>query len=75
MAGDSAGLSIRRLCPGDLPLLLAAQGVFDDALRPDMAQRFLAHPDHHLFAAITDAAIVGFVSAIAYLHPDKALEY
>lgn len=74
MAGNGAGLTVRRLGPGDLSLLLAAQGVFDDAVRPDMAQRFLAHADHHLFAAIHDAAIVGFVSAVTYLHPDKPLE-
>jgi ribosomal protein S18 acetylase RimI-like enzyme len=74
MAGDSTGLIIRRLGPGDLPLLLAADGVFDDAVRPDMAQRFLAHPDHHLFAAIIARAMAGFVSAVTYLHPDKPME-
>lgn len=74
MAGDSPGLTIRRLGPGDLPLLLAAEGVFDDAGQPAMAQRFLAHPDHHLLAAIIAGAIVGFVSAVTYLHPDKPVE-
>jgi aminoglycoside 6'-N-acetyltransferase I len=74
MAGDSPGLTIRRLGPGDLPLLLAAEGVFDDAVCPAMAQRFLAHPDHHLLAAIIAGAIVGFVSAVTYLHPDKPVE-
>jgi GNAT superfamily N-acetyltransferase len=67
-------LIVRRLEPADLPLLLAAEGVFDDPLRPDMAARFLAHPDHHLFAAIIDARLIGFVSAVAYLHPDKPVE-
>lgn len=74
MAGDRTGVTVRRLGPGDLPLLLAADGVFDDAVRPAMAQRFLAHPDHHLFAALADGAVVGFVSAVTYLHPDKPLE-
>jgi len=74
MAGDSLGLTIRRLGPGDLPLLLAAEGVFDDAVQPAMAQRFLAHPDHHLLAAIIAGAIVGFVSAVTYLHPDKPVD-
>ena len=79
MAGDSHGLTnwgltIRRLQPGDLQLLLAPQDVFDAAVRPDMAQRFLTHPDHHLFAAINDHALVGFVSAVTYLHPDKPVE-
>jgi ribosomal protein S18 acetylase RimI-like enzyme len=74
MAGDSPGLTIRRLGPGDLLLLLVAEGVFDDAVQPAMAQRFLAHPDHHLLAAIIAGAIVGFVSAVTYLHPDKPVE-
>jgi len=75
MAGDSAGLTVRRLGPDDLALLLGAGDLFDDPLRPDMAARFLAHPDHHLFASISDAAMIGFVSAVSYLHPDKPLEY
>lgn len=74
MAGDGAGLIVRRLGAGDLPLLLAAADLFDDPLRPAMAQRFLAHPDHHLIAAIADGAMIGFVSAVTYLHPDKPVE-
>jgi GNAT superfamily N-acetyltransferase len=74
MAGDGPGLTIRPLGSGDLPLLLAARGVFDDAVRPDMARRFLAHPDHHLMAAIDAGTLVGFVSAVTYLHPDKPVE-
>ncbi|WP_164157822.1 GNAT family N-acetyltransferase [Sandarakinorhabdus rubra] len=74
MAGDGAGLIIRRLAPADLPLLLAASVLFDHPLRPEMARRFLAHPDHHLFAAMADGAMIGFVSAVTYLHPDKPLE-
>lgn len=79
MAGDGPGLNapvaVRRLAPGDLALLLAAGDLFDDPLRPEMAQRFLAHPDHHLFGAIAAGAMIGFVSAVTYLHPDKPLEY
>ncbi|WP_439545228.1 GNAT family N-acetyltransferase [Sandarakinorhabdus sp.] len=75
MAGDSAGLSVRRLGPDDLALLLGAGTLFDDPLRPDMAARFLAHPDHHLFAAVHAGKMIGFVSAMSYLHPDKPLEY
>ncbi|OYQ27248.1 hypothetical protein CHU93_10970 [Sandarakinorhabdus cyanobacteriorum] len=69
------GLDIRRLEPADLPLLLAAGDLFDDPLRPEMAARFLAHPDHHLFAAIADGRMIGFVSAVAYLHPDKPVDF
>ena len=74
MAGHCAGVSVRRLQPADLPQLLAAGALFDDPIRPDMAARLLAHPDHHLFAAIADDALIGFVSAVTYLHPDKPLE-
>ncbi len=74
MAGHGPGLSVRRLAPADLPLVLAADGVFDDPVRPDMAGRVLAHPDHHLFGAILDGRLIGFLSAVAYLHPDKPVE-
>lgn len=40
-----------------------------------MARRFLAHPDHHLFGAIAGDRLIGFVSAVTYLHPDKPLDY
>lgn len=70
----TADLAVRRMQPADLPLVLAAGDLFDDAPRPDMAARFLAHPDHHLFAAIVDGQLIGFVSAVAYLHPDKPVE-
>lgn len=66
---------VRRLGAADLDLLVRAQGVFDEAVRPDMALRFLSHPDHHLFAAVVGDTLVGFASAITYLHPDKPLEY
>lgn len=67
-------LAVRRMQPADLPLVLAAGDLFDDPPRPDMAARFLAHPDHHLFGAVADGRLVGFVSAVAYLHPDKPVE-
>jgi aminoglycoside 6'-N-acetyltransferase I len=70
----NTSLVIRRLTPDDLPLLLGAQDVFDDTIRIDSAERFLSHPDHHLFAAIIKKHIIGFVSALTYLHPDKPLE-
>lgn len=75
MARDGAGLTVRRLTSDDLALLLGAGDLFDDPVRPDMAARFLDHPDHHLFAAIADACMIGFISAVSYLHPDKPLEY
>ena len=49
-----------------------APAVFDDPIDPARAEEFLADPRHHLVVAIDKAAVVGFASAIHYLHPDKA---
>jgi ribosomal protein S18 acetylase RimI-like enzyme len=45
--------------------------VFDDALDLQRAEEFLADPRHHLAVAIDDRLVVGFVSAVHYVHPDK----
>lgn len=49
-----------------------APGVFDDPIDVRRAQEFLADPRHHLAVAIDDGFVVGFVSAVHYVHPDKA---
>lgn len=48
-----------------------APGVFDDPLIPTRTAEFLADPRHHLVVAFADGSVVGFVSAIHYVHPDK----
>jgi ribosomal protein S18 acetylase RimI-like enzyme len=48
-----------------------APGVFDDPITWERAREFLADPRHHLIVAIHDGVIVGFVSAVHYVHPDK----
>ena len=45
--------------------------VFDDAIDLQRAEEFLADPRHHLAVAIEDKLVVGFVSAVHYVHPDK----
>jgi ribosomal protein S18 acetylase RimI-like enzyme len=45
--------------------------VFDDAIDLQRAEEFLADPRHHLAVAIEDELVVGFVSAVHYVHPDK----
>ena len=63
---------IRHLRAGDAHLLdHVAPEVFDDPIAPASLRRFLAAPDHHLFVALEDGLIVGFVSAMHYDHPDK----
>jgi aminoglycoside 6'-N-acetyltransferase I len=49
-----------------------APGVFDDPIAWERAREFLADPRHHLIVAIDDGTIIGFVSAVHYVHPDKA---
>lgn len=45
--------------------------VFDNSIDLQRAAEFLADPRHHLAVAIEDELVVGFVSAVHYVHPDK----
>jgi GNAT superfamily N-acetyltransferase len=40
----------------------------------ELARAFLADPRHHIAVAIDDGAVVGFASAVHYIHPDKPAE-
>lgn len=65
-------IEIRLLRAGDESALeRVAADVFDDPIVPAAARSFLADPRHHLAVAIDDGVVVGFVSAVHYLHPDK----
>src|SRR6516225_10181900 len=48
-----------------------APDVFDDPIDVARADEFLADPRHHLAVAVDDGQVVGFVSAVHYVHPDK----
>lgn len=66
-------VEIRKLRLDEAALLdHVAEDVFDDSIVPERAREFLADPRHHLVVAIEQNRIVGFVSAVHYLHPDKA---
>ena len=68
-------VEIRLLGPADLNLLTsAAADAVDFVPQEALAVEFLADPRHHLVAAIADRRIVGIVSAVHYVHPDKAPE-
>lgn len=70
MRGDH--MEIRQLTPQDVNLLCQTDpDVFDDAIIPVRAAEFLKDDRHHLIAAITEDSIVGFLSAVHYVHPDK----
>ena len=66
-------IEIKRLRLDDIGALAhIAPGVFDDPIAWERAREFLADPRHHLIVAIHDGTIVGFVSAVHYVHPDKS---
>ena len=66
---------VRLLRNGDQALLgRAVPGTFDHLIDPELADRFLRDPRHHLVAAIADDRPVGFVSGVDYWHPDKPRE-
>jgi aminoglycoside 6'-N-acetyltransferase I len=65
-------MEIKILRPEDAALLLAVgPDVFDDAVDPRVTTEFLNDPRHHLVAAIDRGVVVGFASAVHYVHPDK----
>jgi aminoglycoside 6'-N-acetyltransferase I len=49
-----------------------APDVFDDPIDRERADEFLAGPRHHLVVALEDGQLVGFISAVHYVHPDKS---
>lgn len=65
-------IAIRLLRSGDESVLGdVAPSVFDDPLDPAATRAFLADPRHHLAVAIDQNRVVGFTSAVHYVHPDK----
>jgi ribosomal protein S18 acetylase RimI-like enzyme len=67
-------ISIEVLDRDDLDILKNIDpDVFDDAIDLPRANEFLADPRHHLVVAIDNNLVIGFVSAVHYVHPDKPL--
>jgi ribosomal protein S18 acetylase RimI-like enzyme len=65
-------IEIKVLGPQGAGVLAAvAPGVFDDPIDSARADEFLADPRHHLAVAVEDGLVVGFASAVHYVHPDK----
>jgi ribosomal protein S18 acetylase RimI-like enzyme len=67
-------VDIRRLGVGDLPVVVAAQYLFDGPARAAATRRFLESADHHLLLAFDRDRAVGFVSGVELTHPDKGTE-
>ena len=63
---------IRILRAGDEDLLAnVGEEVFDHAVNPNTAAKFLADPRHHIAVAVDTGKVVGFASGVHYFHPDK----
>jgi GNAT superfamily N-acetyltransferase len=68
----STSIEIKLLAATDCDVLQSvAADVFDDPIDPAAAAAFLGDDRHHLAVAIASGVVVGFVSAVHYLHPDK----
>jgi aminoglycoside 6'-N-acetyltransferase I len=66
-------LELRLLAPSDAAVLdRVADDVFDGPVVPALAGEFLADPRHHIIVAIADGLVVGMITAVDYIHPDKA---
>ena len=65
-------IDIKILGRGDADVLSnVAPGVFDDPIDRRMTDMFLRDPRHHIAVAVDEGLVVGFVSAVHYVHPDK----
>jgi aminoglycoside 6'-N-acetyltransferase I len=65
-------IEIRILSTHDAELLAkVAPGTFDDPIDFQGARAFLSDSRHHLVVGIDDDLVVGFISAVHYVHPDK----
>ena len=64
--------TFRLLTAADAAMLERVDGdVFDNAVRPDLVERYLVHPDNLLAVAIENDEVVGMATGIVYVHPDK----
>lgn len=51
-----------------------AEDVFDHPVDARWMAAFLDDPSHHMLLASIDRQVVGMISAVCYVHPDKAPE-
>ena len=69
---DWTAITIRQLRAGDAAVLgNVAPGVFDNPVRPNLAERFLATPNYRMFVALDSGLVVGMVTGFSHFHPDK----
>jgi aminoglycoside 6'-N-acetyltransferase I len=74
-ATETDKLVVKVLAEGDRDVLDdVAPDVFDEPLCADWTEEFLADPRHHIVVALDSGRVVGFVSGVHYVHPDKPPE-
>jgi ribosomal protein S18 acetylase RimI-like enzyme len=72
----SSDIDIRILNQADAALFdQFADDVFDNPVDRDLVAEFLGDPRHHIAAALDRGLMVGFASALHYVHPDKPAEF
>jgi aminoglycoside 6'-N-acetyltransferase I len=68
-------ICVRLLGADDTALVCdAAAGVFDHAPQEALTTEFLRDARHHLVGALDEGRLIGVVSAVHYVHPDKPTE-
>ena len=68
-------VELKTLGPADAAVLdHVADSLFDSPVSSLLTAEFLNDPRHHLVVALDAARVIGFVSAVHYVHPDKAPE-
>lgn len=68
-------MNVRILTSRDASVLdRVADDVFDRPVAPSLAAEFLSDPRHYICVAVEDGLVVGFASAVRYVHPDKPSE-
>ena len=45
--------------------------LFENKIKPHRAKEFLEDPRHHMLLAYDNGKVVGMISAVHYVHPDK----
>lgn len=68
-------ITLKRMEPGDdLDFTEIAPEVFDEPIRPDRLEAYLAEPGHLMILAFDRDLVVGQCAAVIHRHPDKVTE-
>ncbi len=62
------------MAAGDAGTIDSASHLFDEDVRSEWTERFIAQANHHLCIASIDGDPAGFVTGVEITHPDKGTE-